>query len=189
MVFYAQERLQLIRFFYGGYHDQVLQVRLQHVPALIHNRVTRRSTTWWADTTARYGQVLAFFEFVEASLGKLVAALRELDAWVLVYEGLVQLAEAFVLLAHGPGFFSVEGHLDVVFGVSSVIERVFKNYCVFYYALQLHLEEVRPAKVTQILRAGFNMLKENLCWIERMAKLALTGHAVLEAFGVDLQLL
>lgn len=55
---------------------------------------------------------------------KLIAALGELNAWVLVYERLVQLAEVSVFALHEPvggGLSHVQAHLYLVLCVCSVV--------------------------------------------------------------------
>ena len=100
-----------------------MKVRLEDVSSVVDESVravatatTRtagrrgvRTTSWNADLERPLG---GRFEFVETLLRELDAALRELNAWILVDQLLVELAEAFILLIDCPTFFSIEGHLN-----------------------------------------------------------------------------
>lgn len=96
----------------------------------------------------------------------------------------MQLAESPILLPHNPWVFTIEEYLDYVYCVVSVVDWILFNFCVFDGAFKLHLEKVRSAKVTHVFGAGLDMIQEDLGWIERMAELTLTGHAVFETLMI-----
>ena len=101
----------------------------------------------------------------------------------------MQLTESLILLPDWPCFLIVEAYLNEIFSVSSMIIWIFHYYCVFDFAAKSHLEEVRTTEIVEIFRASFHVLQKDLCWIEWMTKLALTRHAMLEAFREHFQFL
>ena len=176
-----QESLKLIRLLYSRDHHQILQVALQDISAVIYHI--------WHWTTSRSWASRISFYLVKTFICKLVRTLRELNAWILIDQRFVKDAECFVLLCYHPSFLIVERNLDAVLGVGSVIEGVFNHDGILYLAVDTHLEEVWPAKVIHVFWASLDMLQENLCGVERVAKLALRCHTVLETFWEGFELL
>jgi hypothetical protein len=168
-----QESLELVRFLDCWDHNQVLQVALQNVSAVVNHVGHWATSGTWASRVPFY--------LDKTFVGKLIGALGELDAWVLVNQRLVELAERFVLLCHHPSFIIVERNLDAVLGIGSVITRVLNHEGFFDLAVDTHQEKVGPTKVIHVFWASLEMLQENFRGVERVAKLALRCHTKLEA--------
>ena len=98
------------------------------------------------------------------------------------------MTKAFVLLIDSPAFFSVESNLNRIFSISSMIQWVFHNICIFHVAVKLHLEKVISAKVVHVFRTVFNVVNEHFYWVEWMTKLTLTCHRMLVTLWIHLKL-
>lgn len=150
---------------------------------------TGRACTW---ATRLGSRIRGPLELIDGFLSELEATRRKLHAWVLVYQRFVQLAEVAVLSLYYPGRHRVrhmEGNLNDVLRVSPMVARVLQEKSVIDVTVEPDLEEMRPVEVVQVFRAGFGVVEEYLSGVERVAELALTGHAVLEALRVGLVLL
>ena len=98
------------------------------------------------------------------------------------------MTKTFILLIDCPAFFSVESNLNWIFSISSMIQWVFHNICVFHVAVKLHLEKVISAKVVHVFRTVFNVVDEHFNWVEWMTKLTLTSHRMFITLWIYLKL-
>ena len=82
----TEELLELIRLFDRRNHQKVLKIALKNVSPVngLIATATNRWPTSWNRHANTAGDVWRFLEFIEASLGKLITALRKLDARILV---------------------------------------------------------------------------------------------------------
>lgn len=63
----------------------------------------------------------------------------------------MKLAERFVLLINLPSFLIIEGNLNTILSICSVIYWVINHHCVLYLALNSHLEKVGSVKIVHVL--------------------------------------
>ena len=99
------------------------------------------------------------------------------------------MAKLFVLSRQHPSFLIIKRHLYAILSICSVIHWVINHHGVLYLAVHPHLEEMWPWKIIHVLRARPKMLKEHLCGVKRMAKLALWCHTVLKTLMVSFEFL
>jgi len=98
----------------------------------------------------------------------------------------MQLTECSILLLDNPRLIAVEENFDHEYGVAPMVQRILFNLGVLDWALKLHLEEMRPAKVTHVFRTGFDVFKEYLSWEKWVTELTLRGHGTFKALSIHL---